>query len=286
LLSNQILSLIGVLSYYKSQEDVPVSCRGSISLKVAKLWIDSADRHRFDIVGRSNIRYHLRAEHPMEAKRWVVALTEAKQWLQDNEGFEKASQRKHSDAEMKPINAKANEKMSTMQEGDTDRDAISEHSYEGPTLDEAEDLIHEQRTDFDETFHATMNALLASAQYQEELVRATLKLIETNSGEQHPQLADTFRRSAGSLMETARQAIKMVEERERYWVKRLEKEEELKRVWEDNLRALATEHDELQTKASQQVRMLENRAAKAAASALSLSKSAFVHAGYSLNVMS
>ena len=64
----------GVLSYYKSQEDVPVSCRGSLSLQVAKLWIDATDKSRFDILAPGNVRFHLRAEHPTEAKRWVIAL--------------------------------------------------------------------------------------------------------------------------------------------------------------------------------------------------------------------
>ncbi|KAL7754497.1 hypothetical protein RI367_000482 [Sorochytrium milnesiophthora] len=73
----------GTLSYYKNQDDVPNSCRGSILLKIASLWIDVSDRHRFDIIGKGSIRYHLRAEHVAEAQRWIMAIKQSKTYLED-----------------------------------------------------------------------------------------------------------------------------------------------------------------------------------------------------------
>ncbi|KAI9222224.1 Oxysterol-binding protein-domain-containing protein [Blastocladiella britannica] len=79
----------GILSYFKHSDDVPNSCRGSIHLKIASLWVDSSDRHRFDIIGKGSIRYHLRAEHVAEAGRWIHAITQTKTQLNDMERIQR-----------------------------------------------------------------------------------------------------------------------------------------------------------------------------------------------------
>jgi hypothetical protein len=71
-----------VLSYFKNQDDAGNSCRGSINMKIAKISIDNSDRQRFDIIGKGSIRYHLRANHPSEAKKWTFALTQSIEWQQ------------------------------------------------------------------------------------------------------------------------------------------------------------------------------------------------------------
>src|SRR6185369_1917586 len=68
------------LSYFKNQDDAGNSCRGSINMKIAKINPDSSDRQRFDIIGKGSIRYHLRANHPNEAKKWILALQQSMQW--------------------------------------------------------------------------------------------------------------------------------------------------------------------------------------------------------------
>ena len=257
------MTRIGVLSYYRSQEDVPVSCRGSISLKVAKLWIDSSDRNRFDIIGKGNVRYHLRAEHPMETKRWVIALTESKQWLQDNAEFEKTKQKQ---LEPPPLPPRARERSDSF---DSDRgDAHSDTStdsrpvrFSNSLVSAAEDAIEEEEYEekhlvFSETYHATMNSALAGVQYQDQLMMAVSKLIEPKQS----QLVDTYRRASSSLQQTLQDLLKMIEDREMYWAKRLEREEELKRIWDENLRELAFEHNALEEKATKQVSLLESQA--------------------------
>ena len=72
----------GILSYFKNQDDTGNSCRGSINMRIAKVSIDSSDRQRFDIIGKGSVRYHLRANHPSEAKKWTIALDQSIQWQQ------------------------------------------------------------------------------------------------------------------------------------------------------------------------------------------------------------
>ncbi|KAL1963245.1 hypothetical protein VTN77DRAFT_8570 [Rasamsonia byssochlamydoides] len=73
----------GVLSYYKHQDDAGSACRGAISMRIAKLHMDSQDKTRFEIHGKSSVKYHLKANHVVEAKRWFWALNNAIQWAKD-----------------------------------------------------------------------------------------------------------------------------------------------------------------------------------------------------------
>lgn len=93
----------GVLSYYKHQgmsrdttppwgnvkltllylDDTGSACRGAINMKVAKLNMDLQDKTRFAIHGKSSVKYHLKADHAVEAARWFWALNNAVQWAKD-----------------------------------------------------------------------------------------------------------------------------------------------------------------------------------------------------------
>lgn len=241
----------GVLSYYRAQEDEPVSCRGSISLKVAKLWIDASDRNRFDIIGRGSVRYHLRAEHPMEAKRWVIALTETKQWLQDNEKFN--------------IKVKGSADASKY-ESDADHDEISDRSFEVThtmmpstsfaSIGELEEASQEVEHIYEDTFHATANSALACVHFQQELVQS-LSHVSGGGGAAQSQLLGAFKKTSETLISTIKELIRLNETREVAFSKELLKEQNLNRVWEENLRALAVEHEKYQEEAAEEMEHLE-----------------------------
>lgn len=73
----------GVLSYYKHQDDAENACRGAISMRIAKLHMSPDDKTKFEIIGKSSVKYTLRANHEAEAKRWFWALNNAIQWMKD-----------------------------------------------------------------------------------------------------------------------------------------------------------------------------------------------------------
>ncbi|KAF1952231.1 oxysterol binding protein 1 [Byssothecium circinans] len=88
----------GVLSYYKHQDDIGSACRGAINMRIAKLYMDPQDKQRFEIQGKSSVKYHLKANHQVEAKRWYWALNNSIQWAKDEA---KEEERQHSrDQEM------------------------------------------------------------------------------------------------------------------------------------------------------------------------------------------
>lgn len=45
--------------------------------------MDSQDKTRFEIHGKSSVKYHLKANHVVEAKRWFWSLNNAIQWAKD-----------------------------------------------------------------------------------------------------------------------------------------------------------------------------------------------------------
>ncbi|RDL41016.1 uncharacterized protein BP5553_00995 [Venustampulla echinocandica] len=73
----------GVMSYYKHQDDAGSACRGAINMRIAKLNMDPTEKTKFDIIGKSSVKYHLKANHEVEAKRWFWALNNSIQWTKD-----------------------------------------------------------------------------------------------------------------------------------------------------------------------------------------------------------
>lgn len=67
-------------------------------MRIAKLNMDPQDKTRFEIQGKSSVKYHLKANHVVEAKRWFWALNNAIQWAKDE--AKEDDRRRTKDAEM------------------------------------------------------------------------------------------------------------------------------------------------------------------------------------------
>lgn len=64
-------------------DDIGSACRGAINMRIAKLHMDPQDKQRFEIHGKSSVKYHLKANHMIEAKRWYWTLNNAIQFAKD-----------------------------------------------------------------------------------------------------------------------------------------------------------------------------------------------------------
>ncbi|KAK2708208.1 pleckstrin homology domain-containing family A member 3-like [Artemia franciscana] len=73
----------GVLSYYKSLEEVNEGCRGSIKLSVCEISVHPTDPLRIDIRIPGEIALYVRAPTPQEKQQWLVALGTSKACLSD-----------------------------------------------------------------------------------------------------------------------------------------------------------------------------------------------------------
>ncbi|EHL00950.1 putative Oxysterol-binding protein like protein C2F12.05c [Glarea lozoyensis 74030] len=86
----------GILSYSKHQDDAGSACRGAINMRIARLNMDPSEKTKFDIIGKSSVKYHLKANHEVEAKRWFWALNNSIQWTKD-QAKEEEKQRQRSE---------------------------------------------------------------------------------------------------------------------------------------------------------------------------------------------
>ena len=78
-------------------DDAGSACRGAINMKIARLNMDAQDKTRFEIHGKSSVKYHLKANHVVEAKRWFWSLNNAIQWAKDEAKEEERQRSKNAE---------------------------------------------------------------------------------------------------------------------------------------------------------------------------------------------
>ncbi|XP_075969397.1 pleckstrin homology domain-containing family A member 3-like [Anticarsia gemmatalis] len=75
----------GVISYYKSQEEVSQGCKGSVKVSVCQINVNTIDNTRLDLVIPGQQHMYLRAPSPQERQKWLVALGSAKACVDSKE---------------------------------------------------------------------------------------------------------------------------------------------------------------------------------------------------------
>ncbi|XP_059175257.1 pleckstrin homology domain-containing family A member 3-like [Physella acuta] len=68
----------GVLSYYKSQEDVNNGCKGSIKMAVCDIVVHPTDMTRLDLIIPGEQHYYVKASTPQDRQSWLIALGSSK----------------------------------------------------------------------------------------------------------------------------------------------------------------------------------------------------------------
>lgn len=87
-------------------------------MRIARLHMDAQDKTRFEIQGKSSVKYHLKANHVVEAKRWFWALNNAIQWAKDE--AREDDKRRTRDAEaLRQAKIEQSEKQATESQADT-----------------------------------------------------------------------------------------------------------------------------------------------------------------------
>ncbi|CAB4396805.1 unnamed protein product [Rhizophagus irregularis] len=211
-----------ILSYFKNQDDAGNSCRGSINMKIAKISIDSSDRQRFDIIGKGSIRYHLRANHPSEAKKWTIVLTQSTQWQQQNhreDGGMVSPTSRNVTGEIKDDDSRVGRTESLSQQNNDQRSRSRSPS---------DDSIEVETIPYEDSYQMTINSAKAQFLLQNQQLEALITMLPLQSS---------------SLEE---EILRMTEEREEYWRKKLDKELEIKRLWEQSMRDLFIERNEME----------------------------------------
>ena len=288
----------GVLSYYKHQDDAGSACRGAINMRIAKLHMDPKDKLQFAIHGKSSVKYDLKANHEIEAKRWYWALNNAIQWTKDEAKEEQRRQQQENAALREARNeqlervktreaevAQSGKGMlvpgtsvdmvslsgSTPQIGSSVGDRASMHdgdsvrplsrtttaAIEGDMDDDEEygddASSHEIHPANKDAFSITAQ----SAKLQLDLLEQVAAALKTETEKNpdmtvsHPtikQVAASYDTAVGNLKGLLMDLLRISRDHEAYWQYRLEREQNIRRLWEDSMARVAQEQEELETR--------------------------------------
>ncbi|OSS48719.1 hypothetical protein B5807_07029 [Epicoccum nigrum] len=297
----------GVMSYYKHQDDTGSACRGAINMRIGKLHMDPQDKQRFEIHGKSSVKYHLKANHQVEAKRWYWALNNAIQWAKDEarEEEKRATQDqemlKQAKVELLSKEGDSSSLSSSRMTGSrnlatpsshnlgvpltsldtTSRTAVSYtedpgSAYEpslgapelsryasqmgAPTVDDDDD---DDYNDDDSSREVkphnkdAFNITAQSAKLQLDLLTSVSSALQAEKAKNPTmQIADpamtqalvSYESAIGNLKGLIGDLLRISRDRDAYWQYRLEREANVRRMWEDSMAKVAREQEELEQK--------------------------------------
>ncbi|PHH84236.1 hypothetical protein CDD83_2270 [Cordyceps sp. RAO-2017] len=305
----------GVLSYYKHQDDAGSACRGAINMKIAKLHMSADEKTKFEIIGKSSVKYTLKANHEVEAKRWFWALNNSIQWTKDQakeeerqaarsaellkqakaeQGSSLSVHESHSEStslsdlprspsqapsrSLSTSNARPHRRASTvgsiddddMVDGATEAGASSRapahhhHHHRGQHMsadhdDDDDDDACDDRSMSEES-GATKDALNITAQSAKLQLETMSSVHSALLGElsQSPatplsdtkvtQALSTYDASIRSLTGLVGDLLRISRDRDAYWQYRLDRESNMRRMWEESMQQVAREQEELEAR--------------------------------------
>lgn len=291
----------GVLSYYKHQDDAGSACRGAINMRIAKLHMDLKDKLLFEIHGKSSVKYHLKANHEVEAKRWYWALNNAIQWTKDEAKEEQKRQQQESLA-IREARKEREEK----REGDiaTGRDSLIPATAVGvpltsgssqlggsqrgdvsayePSIPDNElartvsrvhtaniegDIDDDEEYGDDASSHEVRPAnrdafsiTAQSAKLQLDLLEQVSAALQSERGTNPDmpishstveQALSSYETAVGNLKGLLMDLLRISRDHEAYWQYRLDREANVRRLWEDSMARVAKEQEELEDRIGQ-----------------------------------
>ncbi|CAI2185017.1 6291_t:CDS:2 [Funneliformis geosporum] len=249
----------GILSYFKNQDDTGHSCRGSINMKIAKVSIDSSDRQRFDIIGKGSVRYHLRANHPSEAKKWTIALDQSIQWQQQQ--IRRASLATEDGGIISPtsrnitgeIKPGGEEIRDDVRVGRTESISQQNNEQTSRSRSPSDDSLEVETIPYEDSYQMTISSAKAQFSLQNQLLESLFTILPSRislkdglNETKEVALLETFSKSLNLLQNFVEEILRMTEEREEYWNKKLSKELEIKRLWEQSMKDLFIERNEME----------------------------------------
>ncbi|KAK7562515.1 oxysterol binding protein 1 [Phyllosticta paracitricarpa] len=298
----------GVLSYYKHQDDAGSACRGAINMRIAKLHMDPQDKLRFEIHGKSSVKYHLKANHQVEAKRWFWALNNAIQWAKDeareeekrqvreNEALRQAkmeagsprddaqssgSSRLNRQSLLSPSAANLGVPLSTSRTGASSgeedegpnsaydaslvgegsrQDSVSGTNHIGDLDDDdyGDDSSHEQQNP--SATKDAFNITAQSAKLQLDLLTRVSEALQSEKNK-NPSMAisdpvavqaiASYESAVSNLKGLVGDLLRIARDRDAYWQYRLDREANVRRMWEESMAKVAREQEELESRIGQ-----------------------------------
>lgn len=302
----------GVLSYYKHQDDSGSACRGAINMRIARLHMSPDEKTKFEIIGKSSVKYTLKANHEVEAKRWFWSLNNSIQWTKDQlreeerQAARSAELLRHAKAEQSgtnlsvqdaqsenaslsdlrrnssqlPSRSLSSAKLSQGQKtefaastvGSIDDDDYADAGTEGDASRvHGGPVIPGERDDDDDDDYgddhsvreepgASKDALNITAQ-SAKLQLETMSQVHTALLAEHSQNPDTplgdtkvtqalstYDAAIRSLTGLVGDLLRISKDRDAFWKYRLDRESNMRRMWEDTMAQVAREQEVLEAR--------------------------------------
>jgi len=282
-----------------------------MNMRIARLSMDAQDKSRFEIQGKSSVKYHLKANHTVEAKRWFWALNNAIQWAKDEAREEEQQKQKDLEYARQALHEQSGRVDKTSDGPDaslnSDRSNLSSKGL-GPTqtlsvpstrktstkrptssLSDDQESTHESfeggpaagdrarptnpaaligdmdddeeygedassrevqpasKDAFNITAHSANLQLGLLAQVSSALRAQSAKNPETLIADPIiSQAIDTYESAVQSLQTMVGDLLRIARDRDAYWQYRLEREADVRRLWEDSMAKVAAEQEKLE----------------------------------------
>ena len=276
-------------------------------MRIAGLVMDVQDKTHFEIHGKSSVKYHLKANHVVEAKRWVWALNNAIQWAKDeakgseqkkNRDLEGARQAKSEQTGVDnakyagkglipatAVGMASNNASLLSLEGATTGPGNPIESEEpgyvfyepsignndltrtvsaANTMTIAGDLDDDDEYGDDASSHDlkpapkdAFNITANSANLQLDLLAQVSTALQTEISRRPAtpvseptitQAISTYEGAVRSLQNMVADLLKIARDREAYWQYRVDREADMRRLWEDSMTKVAKEQEMLESR--------------------------------------
>ncbi|KAL7948382.1 Oxysterol-binding domain-containing protein [Trichoderma barbatum] len=297
----------GVLSYYKHQDDAGSACRGAINMKIAQLHMSPDEKTKFEIIGKSSVKYTLKANHEVEAKRWFWALNNSIQWTKDqareeerqaarnaellrlakaDQGGSVSGQESHSEntsmTDLRRVSTQLQARpglavkksdmtgtsIGSVEEEDfvdtyTEADAMQHEHIAGPGTipgDGDDDDDYGEETSGREEPQATKDALNITAQSAKLQLETMASVHSALMGElsrspatplsdtKVTQALSTYDAAIRSLTALVGDLLRISKDRDAFWQYRLDRESNMRRMWEESMAQVAREQEILEAR--------------------------------------
>lgn len=294
----------GVLSYYKHQDDSGSACRGAINMRIARLHMSPDEKTKFEIIGKSSVKYTLKANHEVEAKRWFWALNNAIQWTKDQAKEEEkqrvanvellnkakaeqgqgtsVSESPSENASLAELKPQASSQLSRLQsvnksqskmavstagsflEDDENGEAGMDHEakaamsgFQEDVDDDDDYLDGSSNRDQPNTAKDAFNITAQSVKLQlDTMAQVNAALIVEASKNPDMTLSDgkasqalaTYDAAIRSMTGLVGDMMRISRDRDAYWQQRLDREIDMRRMWEDSMAQVAKEQEVLQAR--------------------------------------
>jgi len=293
----------GVLSYYKHQDDAGSACRGAINMRIARLHMSAEEKTKFEIIGKSSVKYTLKANHEVEAKRWFWALNNSIQWTKDqakeeekqrarNAELLKQAKAEHSQVVPEPQSENAslaeNSKRNSFQlsrlhsstrmsnkvsfaastTGSNDDDDFVDAGTEADRAERNGGSPGEMDDDDDygdgssgqdapvankDAFNITAQSAKLQLDTMATVTSAMLAEVARNpslplSDPKTSQALTTYDAAIRSLTGLIGDLLRISRDRDAYWQYRLDRESEMRRMWEESMAHVAKEQEALEAR--------------------------------------